>query len=355
MNTRRHKLRLGLATALLTGAVGSSVLADTSHAIVGGVAVAPSIYPEYVRVRTSENKVCGGTVIAADIVLTAAHCVDGGVTTTGSSVLVSDAISRPVTGILIHPLWNPDDFSDGHDLAMLDLAPGSTNGVAPIQVGSPWNASYYEPGTPAAIVGHGWTSGASGHVTAELRAVDTVLRSDDDMDDIYNPWYWFDGWNESLMIGAGRHDQTACEGDSGGPVVVDKDGTWNWIQVGVASFVDTWPTHCREPAGFSELRNAQLAWIAYNVPAVMNEWGSCYAPSGRVGRSFAQYVGWYVNGAQRDGRFYWEIVCREIPNPPPPPPPPGPNDPPPSTTEPPPTTEPPDPPVCHLPPWKCPD
>jgi secreted trypsin-like serine protease len=104
MNTRRTRVHLCLATALLAGVAGSSVLPHTSLAIVGGVQVAPSIYPEYVRVRTSDNKVCGGTVIAADIVLTAAHCVDAGVTPTGSSVLVSDAISRPVTGILIHPL-----------------------------------------------------------------------------------------------------------------------------------------------------------------------------------------------------------------------------------------------------------
>ena len=72
-----------------------------------------------------------------------------------------------------------------------------------------------------------------------LRAVDTVLRSDSYMDDIYNPWLGADHWVESSHIGAGSSTKTICNGDSGGPLLVDKDpadATWSWIQVGIASF-----------------------------------------------------------------------------------------------------------------------
>lgn len=351
MKTRQASVGLGIFAALTAGIIAPTLMPQSAEAIVGGVGVSPSVYPQYVRVLN--NVTCGGTVIAADTVLTAAHCVDNGITAAQTSVLISDAFSRSVTNITVHPLWN-GDLADAHDLAILNLTPGATAGVNPIQVGSPWNGSYYAANTPAAIVGHGATHGG-GSATSELRAVDTVLRSDDYMDDIYNPWYWFDNWNASLMIGAGSLDHTVCNGDSGGPLVVDKDGTWNWIQVGVASFVQEWPTNCRKPGGFTELRNAQLAWIAQNVPAVMAKWGTCYTPSGFVGQSSARYVGWFLPGGQKDGNFYWEIACYGIPNPPPPPPPPGPGDPPPTEDPPPPdTTEPPDPPVCRLPPWKCP-
>ena len=99
---------------------------------------------------------------------------------------MSDVTLRQATSLTIHPLWN-GDFADGHDLAIVRLTAGSTNGVTPVQVGSPWNLSYYAARTPATIVGHGARSWG-GPSTVELRAVDTVLRSDDWMDDIYNPW-----------------------------------------------------------------------------------------------------------------------------------------------------------------------
>jgi hypothetical protein len=339
---RRALRRLTVAGAA-TAAVLAPSLANgggTAEAIVGGVGVAPSIYPQFVKLHTPN--LCGGTVIAADTVLTAAHCVDEGVSPGDISAFVSDVNLRHAVSITIHPLWDGDEV-DGHDLAIIELTPGATAGVPNIQVGSPYNTSYYAPNTPATIVGHGRTSPSSSD-SVELRAVDTVLRSDDYMDDVYNPWYWFDHWNEPFHIGAGSSSQTACYGDSGGPLVVDKDGTWNWIQVGVASFVETWPDECGEPAAFAELANAQLAWVAQEVPSIKAAWGTCYTPSGFVGQASASYVPWFLPTGGRDGQFYWEITCYGIPSQPP------------STTT---TTIPPDdppiPPVCIKQPWKCPD
>ena len=323
---------LALATTLFTAASPNG----TAQAIVGGVPMSPSIYPAYVRVH-SAGFLCGGTVIAQDTVLTAAHCVDGGVTPDQVTARVRDVTLRQATGLLVHPLWN-GDLSDGHDLAIVWLTPGSTNGVAPVQVGSPWDASYYAANFPATIVGHGRTHW-EGQSTTELRAVDTVLRSDDWMDDIYNPWYWFDHWNSGLAIGAGDSSKTACKGDSGGPLFVDKDGTWTWIQVGVASFVSD---GCDEAAGFTELSNAQLAWVAHHVPAVKTGWGPCITPYGNEGYTSAQYVSWFLPTAAQDGPYYWHITCYAGTSPGGPTP----------TTRPPGSTV---PPICERNPRKCPD
>jgi secreted trypsin-like serine protease len=341
------QFRRALRRLTVAGAATAAVVAPfaggggTAQAIVGGVGVSPSIYPQFVKLLTPN--LCGGTVIAADTVLTAAHCVDEGVTAAGITAFVRDVSPRSAVSITIHPLWDGDEV-DGHDLAIVRLTPGSTAGVPNIQVGSPFDTSYYAPNTRATIVGHGRTSPSS-PTSTQLRAVDTVLRSDDYMDDVYNPWYWFDHWNEPFHIGAGSSSQTACHGDSGGPLVVDKDGTWNWVQVGVASFVETWPDECAEPAGFSELANAQLAWVAQQVPSIKAAWGTCYTPSGFPGQASASYVGWFLPTGGRDGQFYWEIACYGIPSQPPPTTP--------TTTVPP--DDPPIPPMCRTAPWKCPD
>ncbi len=356
LRTTRATRRLAMIATMAVALLVPPMAGGRADAIVGGVGVSPSIYPQFVKLLTPN--LCGGTVIAPDIVLTAAHCVDEGVTPASITAFVSDVTPRAATGFVIHPLWTGEE-SDGHDLALIDLTPGSTAGVPNIQVGSPWNTSYYAANTPATIVGHGRTC-ASCSTSAQLRAVDTVLRSDDFMDDIYNPWYWFDNWNSGLMIGAGSNNATACNGDSGGPLVVDKDGTWNWIQVGVASFVQTWPTNCAKPAGFAELSGPQLAWVASLVPSIMSRWGTCYTPSGYPGQPSARYQGWYWPSGGRDGQYYWDIACYGIPNPPPTTNPGSttiPGDPPPTTEPGPTTTEPDDtiPPICIRKPWACPD
>jgi hypothetical protein len=336
--------------AIAAGSIGTGVVGTGRDvaAIVGGVGVDPSIHPQYVRLTSPS--ICGGTVIAPDTVLTAAHCVDNAGSPSAVHVLVNDISPRTAQSLVIHPLWNGTEY-DGHDLAVIGLPPGSTTGVTPIQVGSPWNGYYLGAGNPATIVGHGAVH-SGGPPTNELRDVDTVTRSDEEMDDIYNPWYGVDHWNEDLMIGAGTLDHTVCNGDSGGPLMV-RDGTREVIQIGVASFVETWPTNCRQPAGFIELDNAQLAWIAEKAPSITTRWGTCITGGGRVGQSHARYTTAFLIDGHREGNYWWEIICRDAPPPPPPPPPPG--SPPGTSPPPPPTTEPPDPPVCHLPPWKCPD
>jgi hypothetical protein len=151
------------------------------------------------------------------------------------------------------------------------------------------------------------------------------------MDDIYNPWYWFDEWNEPLMIGAGTSHVTVCNGDSGGPLLGWMDD--RPVQVGVASFVSD---GCDEPGAFMELANAQLAWVASKVPTVKNAWGPC-PNAAQV--PFVQYVGWYVPTAKKDGPFYWQITCTYPGEPGP---------------DPGPDPDPTDPPICDLHPDKCP-
>jgi secreted trypsin-like serine protease len=118
------------------------------------------------------------------------------------------------------------------------------------------------------------------------------------MDDIYNAWYWFDHWNERLMIGAGWTNHTVCRGDSGGPLTVDRNGVT--VLVGVVSFGDAhWYNgvpSCDQPGAYAELSGAQLAWVATTVPGVAARWGACEARrSGSLGpRSVGGTLGRWV-------------------------------------------------------------
>jgi hypothetical protein len=145
------------------------------------------------------------------------------------------------------------------------------------------------------------------------------VRSDNDMDDIYNPWYGFDHWDETLMIGAGTPNQTVCNGDSGGPLLVNADGSTSWVELGVESFTTT---ACNQAAGYGELAGPLLAWLATQVPSITIGWGPCPTSTGAAGRTVVQYVPWglsYANG--HDGTYDWQIRCDSLTPPPLPPPP----------------------------------
>lgn len=86
------------------------------------------------------------------------------------------------------------------------------------------------------------------------------------------------------------------------------------LQVGVASFVETWPDQCHRPGGFAELKGAQLAWVASKVPSVKTVWGSCTTTNGSPGQWYAFYQGWYSAGAFQDGPHHWNISCGALPS-----------------------------------------
>lgn len=309
---------LALSAGLMVAAPGSA------HAIIGGENVSAYQYPYFtsVIVDGAGGGGCGGTVIAASTILTAAHCVDEGVQPSQVTAYILDIRPEVATSITLHPVYD-GDVHHGHDLAVLRFAPGATNGALPVQVGAPWTQWLYGEGTPVTIVGHGWTT-HDGQGTTDLQALNTSIRSDSDMDDVYNRWWTPDWWISRLMIGAGNSDHTTCLGDSGGGLVVQ--GT-NPVLVGVSSMEWPWPTECSEAAGFAEVNGPQLAWIASEVPQIVPGWGTCTLPSGTPGITATSYRTYQFAGGQQDGSRWWELSCLD-PNPPGSPAPPDPPAPP---------------------------
>src|SRR5262249_23314666 len=221
--------------------------AAPAAAIVGGNPTTSDQHPHYVRLQIhkfadpAKSSECGGSAIDTGWILTAAQCITNGLERNEITieVFVRDAFGADATKLIMHPLWD-GDVSHGHDLALVRVPNEATDpvgtvipGAAKVQVGAPADAGAYADGGIATVVGQGATN-EGGPLTKELNDLNTPLHSDDYMDDIYNPWYWFDNWNSALMIGAGWTNHTVCNGDSGGPLTVDRNGVT--VQGGVVSF-----------------------------------------------------------------------------------------------------------------------
>lgn len=307
---------IGVIASVL--AIASVVgFAAPAGAIIGGDATTPYSYPYYVQLHifkyTSPYSyaVCGGSIIDSQWILTAAHCMTNGAQRQQISVqaLILDNCNVNALELRIHPLWD-GDWSNGHDLALLRIPNGSAHCVdpygnqmypRPIQVGDVSDAGAYAAGTPATIVGHGSTT-SGGTATKELRYLWTSIRSDSDMQNAYD--YPLDSnWNSRLMIGAGDTYHTACHGDSGGPLTVDRsEGT---VEVGVASFNED---DCAAPAGYAKLAGPQLAWIGANVPTANIGRCSVYSMAGRWTATYSTSG----TGAQSDGPFRYGFTCQRL-------------------------------------------
>jgi secreted trypsin-like serine protease len=211
-----------------------------------------------------ESQFCGGTVIAADWVLTAAHCMmDHGEVIAPDSVAVLTGTNDLQGGtrvlgkeIFVHEDY--DEFSMDHDVALIRLADAVT--IAPVTLG------YDEPVNGNAVVA-GWGLTETGEYPRYLQTTDIELVSNQTCGTGIKAIYAADlkATVETLaqrykiagddvarisdelvrsmgdpitptMVCAGVQSgaRDTCYGDSGGPLLVQRDG--RYIQLGIVSW-----------------------------------------------------------------------------------------------------------------------
>ncbi|MEK2472933.1 MULTISPECIES: S1 family peptidase [Streptomyces] len=242
-STRKHLKRttaagaIALAAFSLQPAAAQAAPAPTpggsvhTH-VVGGTRADQGEFPFMVRLSMG----CGGALYTKDIVLTAAHCVDGSgndtsITATGGVVDLEDSAAVKVnsTQVLQAPGYN----GKGKDWALIKLAKPIDQPTLKIAENDTYNKGDFT------IAGWGADKEGGDQQRYLLKATVPFI------DDATCQQAYGDSLTPGDEICAGKLDTggvDTCQGDSGGPMF-RKDDAGQWLQVGIVS----WGEGCARP------------------------------------------------------------------------------------------------------------
>merc|ERR1711893_136517 len=207
--------------------------AEKEEFIVGGTRSRAGQWPWQISLERRGNQFCGGTIINNEWVITAAHCVDSGSTSSLRMVAGALQLSRPnsnqreyrVRTVRMHPSY--DDNTMDADIALLrsDGSMSLNNYRHPAC--RPRSISY--SGSNSIVSGWGATS-SGGRGSDRLLHISVPILSNSDC----NRHNDFRGDITNGMLCAGRmsnNDKDSCQGDSGGPLVVSNRGKYEIVGV----------------------------------------------------------------------------------------------------------------------------
>lgn len=158
-----------------------------------------------VKVTLDGNQHCTGAYVAANTILTAAHCVED---VTCDDLAVENSAGSQIIGAsecISHPDYNSGTEPQANDFAIIKL-PNDFEGITPVKVATT-NAVV---GADAAFAGYGRNETNAETLRATFNAISDVTTA------VISTSYKRGETNEG----------TTCNGDSGGPLFVFLDGEW---------------------------------------------------------------------------------------------------------------------------------
>lgn len=244
----------------LAAAATAVMLTHPALAMVGGGgAPSPAVANAVVTIVGSRGSSCTGTLIARDIILTAAHCIAPGVTTK-----MVDYKSQPprlldIKRVAVHPQFNPQSVFAHRataDVGLLQLA--APLAVQPLRIGGalmPINV-----GQRLTVVGMGVATVGDGRSGGVARAASLAVTGQPGTLQIR----LVDPSTNNARAGLG-----ACTGDSGAPAILDSSG--GAVIVGVVS----WSTGPNNASGCGGLTGVTpLALYRDWILTTARSWGA---------------------------------------------------------------------------------
>ncbi|KAL7466479.1 hypothetical protein ACHAXS_006787 [Conticribra weissflogii] len=271
--------RHSLATSSIRGAQqdtdtsSSSSSALKSTRIIGGSETPSTRYPYAVALYDSIGLFCGGSLIAPDVVLTAAHCSSGAgryQVIVGRHDLEDGGVGekRSVVKEMVHERY--DDWLTDMDfmLVFLDREVGSGNGKF-----VDLNRDGSVPVVGGEVTAMGWGDMDASDTRQDLsdtlqHVAVTVMDNDDCRESEGKIGSWEESYKDYItdnMLCARDDGQDSCQGDSGGPLILRgnaSDGSKD-VQVGIVS----WGIGCAEksfPGVYARVSKA-YDWIQSNT------------------------------------------------------------------------------------------
>ncbi|XP_065095013.1 collagenase-like [Ochlerotatus camptorhynchus] len=236
---------------------------DELRKIVNGQPATHSQFPWQVSIRATLGRsvtVCGGSLIAPQWVLTAAHCAKDYTAFQigmGSVYLNVPRLTMSTVTKLVHPEFDPVRLSNDVAVIKLPSPVPYSNEISSIQLPPMSYATKSFQNVIGIVSGFGRTSDASQSISNYLKYENMRLISNSECANVYGTSVIKD--STLCAIGSERTNQNVCQGDSGGPLVTQENG--GYIQIGIVSFVSNRGCSTGDPSGY--IRTASfLDWIA---------------------------------------------------------------------------------------------